>query len=1168
MDTKQEIKIYDPNDVPYGPLSNNYIHYMRIDEKNWSTVTNYVLSNMINTPIYKLALQNASTFGKKKNINLDEKVNDSINLLEVKLKRQLTYSEKQDIKNAITQDNDIEGKDIYQLYKYYSQKEKVDIIKLATENAYDAKMEDEEFKQALINTGQSEIVYENEAEFFEPELKNIIGKILMNLRNNLLKKIVYEKNLEKELKKQDEIFNIYKAYVILNIELDQGKDLFNYDNLSSSQIIEKYYNTLKDKIISFMEQKEKDSKDSSEKMWKILSNEKVSGYLPEVYMKDLNIKELKKKSYEELIQILPLPVVFKKGKVEDDLKPLVITLYKKGRYPILKYELENPGSLAYILRKINIDKLREMLEIEKRIMITNLYTEYIIRKNYPNMSDTDIEIESKKLYLASKSINDYFTLRNKITNLYKLGFLPKDITLKITTELSKFKDIKDTPFEIDKNTLLEIAGSEKINSSSSTEEKDEIAKKLKTVLREEKETLLEKETVLREEKKDTVFISNNIDKVRDEFKPLCQTFNKNFKIKTMVYPNVYSYVMTQLLIKSGKEKILKPSNAVSFERVMSENDARKMVLESKENLYEIYLINLKKVQELLINSLCLKALKVKFENNFFMSILELTGSKNIVWNDVNDPFLGVGNDGKGDNGCGKMLMNIRNNIQNYIDKNTELAKIFKNTISDKSLPYLLMNDPFLSSWVSMRLKDFCKTVFKFKNYMKDMAKIDEIINTDFIMTVINNVYHCCGISIGQIQEMKLLQEMKLPYNTKEQFQINTKEQIQIKKDFMSLVQYTCSGLRTKIDSKYSKEIQQLEKTKEIEMLSFWGNNSEYINKENEKSEFIKQQKEEYNKYINNPRGKPSEQDIENFKLAQEIEFKFKYEEDEEQIKNVDYSKKTSLEMKNYEEKQQIVEKKISELESKRKEALEEISNNIVNISNLYFHYLLIIIYEGKKLNNIKTIQSLRNMIIQAQDYNNKNLQCTEKTLGNCINSALINILKGIEIFKYNYCEEIPLNTQDIDLAVSVILNTDIKPLKKLSKDEDEDINYVPTNYEDKEDEEEQKYTYIPDPDINYVPTNYKDEQEQEYDEGERFYMGSKNNPDEELENVKINLREISNNKLLNFDVLAKYFIRSSFKIKKYKFSKNKHNRVMFFADTNTQSEGYLWNFFDILKQKK
>jgi hypothetical protein len=239
------------------------------------------------------------------------------------------------------------------------------------------------------------------------------------------------------------------------------------------------------------------------------------------------------------------------------------------------------------------------------------------------------------------------------------------------------------------------------------------------------------------------------------------------------------------------------------------------------------------------------------------------------------------------------------------------------------------------------------------------------------------------------------------------------------------------------------------------------------------------------------------------------------------------------------------------------------------------------------------------MIIDSQNYNNKKLGCTEKTLGNCINSALVNILKGIEMFKYNYCEEIPLNKKDIDLAVSIILNTNVvRSLKDKDNEEDfeekeekkeqqeekeeeehqyiytpdiiEDINYVP-----EQQEEEHQYIYTPDivEDINYVPEQQEEyqpdpinedyESQQEYEFGKvKLNMGLKN-PDEELENIKINLREISNNKDVDFNRLAKYFKRSSFKIEKYRFNKNKHNRIMFFATTY---EKPLWNYFDILKQ--
>ena len=56
---KQVVKIYNPQDVPFGPLSNNYVHPMVIDGKIWNTVTNYIFSNLLVTPLYKNILQNA-----------------------------------------------------------------------------------------------------------------------------------------------------------------------------------------------------------------------------------------------------------------------------------------------------------------------------------------------------------------------------------------------------------------------------------------------------------------------------------------------------------------------------------------------------------------------------------------------------------------------------------------------------------------------------------------------------------------------------------------------------------------------------------------------------------------------------------------------------------------------------------------------------------------------------------------------------------------------------------------------------------------------------------------------------------------------------------------------------------------------------------------------------
>ena len=54
----KEIKLFNPNDKPFGRLSNNSYHPITINGKNYPTVTNYILSNMLSTPIWKQILQN------------------------------------------------------------------------------------------------------------------------------------------------------------------------------------------------------------------------------------------------------------------------------------------------------------------------------------------------------------------------------------------------------------------------------------------------------------------------------------------------------------------------------------------------------------------------------------------------------------------------------------------------------------------------------------------------------------------------------------------------------------------------------------------------------------------------------------------------------------------------------------------------------------------------------------------------------------------------------------------------------------------------------------------------------------------------------------------------------------------------------------------------------
>ena len=47
------IRFFDPKEKPFGSLSNNYFHIMRLGGADWRTVTQYVYGMALNVPYYR-----------------------------------------------------------------------------------------------------------------------------------------------------------------------------------------------------------------------------------------------------------------------------------------------------------------------------------------------------------------------------------------------------------------------------------------------------------------------------------------------------------------------------------------------------------------------------------------------------------------------------------------------------------------------------------------------------------------------------------------------------------------------------------------------------------------------------------------------------------------------------------------------------------------------------------------------------------------------------------------------------------------------------------------------------------------------------------------------------------------------------------------------------------
>jgi len=415
------IKIYNPKDLPFGPLSNNYVQSMVIDDKRWNTVTNYILSNMLITPIYRTILQMAVTKGSPKKTNIEEKVKKIAANIESKQKRRVDASEMENIRRTVTTEVAIQKMDIYELYYYYLAQEHFDNLRTAVEKAYNAKIsENSSLVDALMSTENRPILYiSNNSDLGmgpDGQGKNLVGKTLMQIRHNIRIQLQSKKREEDKLKLDNDIFSSYQAYVILQKELYKGDTLSDYIGKNPIQIIQ-----------FFLENNPEQSLDS--------------------------------------LGINPA------------IKESIIKMYNRGQFPIIKKELEHPGYMVLAIRKDGLRNLQKMMD-EKRIqVIIKLYTEHIIQQKYPHMDPPQIEKASSQLLSSlytqspgkstAEVLEKYTKFKNKIVRLYNKGKLPKKLTRKIDEALTLITVPDDE----------EIAEAEQMKMSQAEEEDNEYKQK-------------------------------------------------------------------------------------------------------------------------------------------------------------------------------------------------------------------------------------------------------------------------------------------------------------------------------------------------------------------------------------------------------------------------------------------------------------------------------------------------------------------------------------------------------------------------------------------------------------------------------------------------------------------------------------------------------------------
>jgi len=191
------IKIFNPNDLPFGSLSNNAHTPFRLDGKYWNSVTHYIYGNMLRR-------------GDRDFIN------------------------RTPVRNVI------------QKYEEFRNKYMEDITVKILENGISALIAfNPEFKELLLSTGTKNLIYRTDNQLFgqndEGDGENLLGKVYEKIRKELQSKKRVERSEQLQIEEDEKLTNIIYLTKILKDKLLNGlDDLSSLVDLSYADLFDSF----------------------------------------------------------------------------------------------------------------------------------------------------------------------------------------------------------------------------------------------------------------------------------------------------------------------------------------------------------------------------------------------------------------------------------------------------------------------------------------------------------------------------------------------------------------------------------------------------------------------------------------------------------------------------------------------------------------------------------------------------------------------------------------------------------------------------------------------------------------------------------------------------------------------------------------------------------------
>lgn len=727
------IYIFNPKEQPFGKLSNNAHTLFTMDRRIWKTVTHYIYSNMLQFTNNRTLLDRVKT------------------------------------------------KEVYNTFLTLYNEEKFHTIVKSVNEAHFSKFNGKvnpELEDMLISTDGFNIVYNDDNTVLgvnsQGEGYNAIGKSLTNLRQGLINEKILGEKKRYESYIENKVYNIYKAYAILERMMSKGFNPLPFKALTPEELIVVVYGT--NPIASNNG-----------------SNNGSNG----------SNNSANSNTY----------IDFSKFRVEIPDIQIIMELYRKNKIPWVSTEIENPGTLISNFIRKNISIINDNIKKLYYDTVLGVYLSYIINKNY--------NLENDKYELAKREELDRLTplqlsqLKKRVYYLYKKGLFNElegtsmnNISVKIDEELEKLpKIISKDMINIIKNEVKNTNDDKEIHKISEDGYVEPYVLNDSTSLLQEgiklgiiketnivgEDTLLEKmtkrggynnntkekkmENLPQEYKKyikitpegDFLFIYHDMPSELIALTPGYNFLKNNINVPqtleifNRVYPNVLYYILFSMLVYvypyDNSDRIFSPQD-FAYNLITEQSPLNPSQINFKPYDWCISLYNTK-TEEMYIEKItnnCYKGMDAKFKDTYLQKLLLSTGDKELVYTD-RDLILGIGKSPKykgkkdiptGLNIVGKYLMILREKVSKEIEFETS-------ELVPQDITYLITDNLYFKAWADKRISDLCNVYNITLNYVQKKIGIKQasIVQNEprsfsknpyyLLSDILNTIYDNCGI---------------------------------------------------------------------------------------------------------------------------------------------------------------------------------------------------------------------------------------------------------------------------------------------------------------------------------------------------------------------------------------------------------------------------------------